>query len=380
MELLLTEEQEAWRKKALRFAETEVAAAGGPMERNDQFPTRLIRKMAQHGLMGIPIPVSSGGAGADFISYTTALNEISRVSAAAGVILSVHTSVATWPIWRYGSDEQHMRFVRKLAVGEWLGAFALTETHAGSDAASIRTSAAREDNHYRLNGGKMFITNAGAADCYLTFAVTDPNKGAKGITAFILEKGMPGLRVGKREKKMGLHGSNTCELTFDNVEVPISHRLGEDGEGFAIAKGALDGGRIGIAAQALGIAQSALELALRRLGPRGGYRSRRSGLKPSYVKLAELAAQTEAARLLVYRAAALRQEGLACTAAASMAKLFASDTAVAVSGEAIRLLGAEGCTKELHAERLFRDAKVTQIYEGTNEIHRIVIGNDLLRP
>jgi alkylation response protein AidB-like acyl-CoA dehydrogenase len=382
MELRYTNEQEQWQQAIRHFAQTDIAPIVSTMERTDEFPLELVRSMGRRGFLGIPIPQHLGGLGLDFISYIMAIHEISKVSAAVGVILSVHTSVGTLPIVQYGTDEQIAKYVSRLASGEWLGAFALTEPHAGSDAASIRTSAVRQGDDYVVNGSKLFISNAGAADTYLTFAVTNPAaKGAKGISAFLMEKNMPGFKIGTKEKKMGLHGSNTCELIFDEMKVPVSQRLGEEGEGFTIAKGSLDGGRIGIAAQALGIAQASLEAAISRLVPRGaaGLIQSDTRLRPVHMRLAELTAQTEAARLLVYRAAWLRQEGMACTKEASMAKMIASDTAAAVTGEVIRLLGPEGCSKELPLERLFRDAKVTQIYEGTNEIHRIVIGNQLLK-
>ncbi|CAM4333234.1 acyl-CoA dehydrogenase family protein [Paenibacillus alkaliterrae] len=380
MELRYTKEQEELLRAVRHFAETEIAPQVHAMEREDEFPSRLLKRMAQLGLMGLPIPTKWGGAGSDFIAYTIAVNEISKVSATLGVILSVHTSVGTFPIIHYGTEEQRMKYVRRLASGESLGAFALTETHAGSDAASIRTTASLSGDHYILNGTKMFITNAGAADIYIAFAVTDYSKGAGGITAFIIESGTEGLRVGRKEKKMGLHGSNTCELHFDQIKIPVSQRLGAEGDGFAIAKGSLDGGRIGIGAQALGIAEAALQLIHCRWNPYRAKGSHTPGkLKPEHAELADLTAKVEAARLLVYRAAYLRQEGLSCTKEASMAKMFASDTAVEVTGAAVRLYGLQGCLKELPAERLFRDAKVTQIYEGTNEIHRIVISNQLLK-
>ncbi|UVI32658.1 acyl-CoA dehydrogenase family protein [Paenibacillus spongiae] len=386
MELRLTKDQEALRRAVRQFAKKEIAPAVSRMESEGEFPGELIRAMAQSGLMGIPISRELGGAGADFISYIAAIHEISIVSAAVGVILSVHTSVGTLPILQYGTDEQRSVYGRMLASGKGLGAFALTEPHAGSDAASIRTTAVRSGQEYLLNGTKMFISNAGAADTYIAFAVTDPRKGSRGITAFIIDKDTEGLRIGRREKKMGLHGSNTCELIFDQMAVPASRRLGGEGEGFAIAKGTLDGGRIGIAAQALGIAEAALMEAKNWMLPKTALSSpakqplgkRQMRQTSDRERLAEMAAQVEAARLLVYRAAWMRQAGMPCTKEASMAKMFASDTAVAVSGEAVRLLGQRGCSKELPAERFYRDAKVTQIYEGTNEIHRIVIGNKLL--
>ena len=380
LELRYTQEQIERQRAVQQFAETEVAKFVPDMELKDEFPRSLIAKMAQFGLMGIPVPKQWGGAGADFISYIIAINEISKVSAAVGVILSVHTSVGTFPILQYGSQEQISKYVRRLAAGDCLGAFALTEPNAGSDASSIRTTAVLDGEHYILNGTKLFITNAGAANIYVTFAATDPAKGPRGITAFIIESDAKGLTIGRKEKKMGLHGSNTCELIFDQLKVPVSQRLGEEGKGFTIAKGSLDGGRIGIGAQALGIAQAALQVLDNYFNPIvAGKIKLRDKLQHQHAKLAELTAQVEAARLLVYRAAYLRQQGLPCTMEASTAKMFASDTAVAVTGAAVQMLGTEGCTKALSVERLFRDAKVTQIYEGTNEIHRIVISGQLLK-
>ncbi|MDQ8733596.1 acyl-CoA dehydrogenase family protein [Paenibacillus sp. LHD-38] len=379
MELRYTREQEELRRAVRHFAEQEIAPVVSNMEQQDEFPYSLISKMALKGFMGIPIPKQWNGAGADFISYILAINEVSKISAAVGVILSVHTSVGTFPILQYGSAEQISKYVPKLASGESLGAFALTEPNAGSDAAAIRTSALYDGEHYILNGTKLFITNADAANTYITFAVTDSAKGSHGITAFIIERDTPGFKIGRREKKMGLHGSNTCELIFDQLKVPVTQRLGVEGKGFSIAKGTLDGGRIGIGAQALGIAEAALQ------EMDGLYPSvKKTGKRPKllqhkHIRLAEMTAQVEAAKMLVYRAAYLRQNGLPCTKEASAAKMFASDTAVKVTNAAIELFGMEGCLKESNMERLFRDAKATQIYEGTNEIHRIVISGQLLK-
>ncbi|MBB3110034.1 alkylation response protein AidB-like acyl-CoA dehydrogenase [Paenibacillus phyllosphaerae] len=379
MELRFTEEQLELQRIVRQFARDEVAPAVGEMEAADAFPYALVRKMAASGLMGIPIPKEQGGRGGDFISYILAINELSRVSAAVGVILSVHTSVGTLPIQTYGSTEQRERFVKKLATGEWIGAFALTEPHAGSDAGAIRTTAVKQGDHYVVNGSKLFITNAEAAELFVLFAVTDRSKGARGITAFLVERGLTGFQIGRKEKKMGLHGSSTCELVLDGVRVHESKRLGAEGEGFAIAKGTLDGGRIGIGAQALGIAEAALQLMQERLlTAKGEIAIKRGKVAHEFVTLANLTAQVEAARLLVYHAAYLRQSGIPCTKEASMAKMYASDTAMLTAGEAVRLLSRSG-QSSAQAERLFRDAKVTQIYEGTNEIHRIVIGNQLLK-
>jgi alkylation response protein AidB-like acyl-CoA dehydrogenase len=380
MELRLSQKQLELQQAVRHFAETEIANVVPIMEQEDQFPSSLIAKLSQSGFMGIPIPKQWGGAGSDFISYIVAVNEISKISAAVGVILSVHTSVCTLPILQYGTQEQISNYVRKLASGESLGAFALTEPHAGSDASAIRTSAVFDGEYYTLNGSKVFITNADEANIYIAFAVTDPSKGPYGITAFIMESETKGLTIGRKEKKLGLHGSNTCELIFDQLKIPASQRLGEEGKGFAIAKGSLDGGRIGISAQALGIAQAALQVLNERFKPKFT-----AGLKPvqkpmhQHLRLADMTARVEAARMLVYRAAYLHQEGLSCTKEASMAKMFASDTAVAVTSSAVQMLGSEGCLKGATVERLFRDAKATQIYEGTNEIHRIVISSKMFK-
>ena len=377
MRLHFTEEQELLRQRVRKFAQETVAAAVADMEEKDAFPRMLLKAMGQQGLMGLSIPKEWGGAGADVTSYIIAIEEISRVSAAAGVILSVHLSVASLPIVHHGTREQKSRFLPKLATGEGLGAFALTESHAGSDASSIRTSAIRSGDDYILNGSKMFITNAGEASLYLVFAVVKSEGSIDGITAFIVEKDTPGLRVGRKEKKMGLHGSNTCELIFEDMRVPAAQRLGQEGQGFMIAKSALTGGRIGIGAQALGIARAALAEAERWDNEQmAGARSHK---RQSDNSLIELAAQVEAAHLLVYRAAYLYQNGLPCKKEASMAKMFASDTAMSVTTKVLQRFGLHSLQEGHPVERYFRDAKVTQIYEGTNEIHRIVISNELLK-
>ncbi|SEM81230.1 acyl-CoA dehydrogenase [Lihuaxuella thermophila] len=378
MKFTFTEEQEMMRKMVRDFARTEITPYVNLMDEEDRFPREVIDKMAELGLMGIPIPEKWGGAGADFISYILALEEISRVSASVGVILAVHTSVCTLPILKHGTEAQKEKYLPLLAQGKYLGAFALTEPQAGSDAARIRTSARRAGDKYILNGSKVFITNAGEADVYLTFAVTDPEKGEKGITAFILEKDTPGFRVGKKEKKMGLNGSNTCELIFEEVEVPAENRLGEEGQGYEVALSNLAGGRIGIAAQALGIATAAFHHALDYAKERKQFGQPIARQQAIRFKLADMATRIEAARLLVYRAAEARQQGLPCKKEAAMAKMFASDVAMKVTTEAVQVFGGYGYTREYPVERLFRDAKITQIYEGTNEIQRIVIGNELI--
>ncbi|WP_219835506.1 acyl-CoA dehydrogenase family protein [Paenibacillus sp. R14(2021)] len=383
MRFRFTQEQEALRERVRTFAASHVAAAVLAMEESDVFPRALVDEMGRQGLLGLPIASEYGGSGCDMVAYMLAIEEISRVSAAVGVILAVHTSVGTLPIVYHGTPEQKRRCLPQLASGAWLGAFALTEPHAGSDASTIRTAAVRSGDAYVLSGSKVFITNAGEADQYLLFAALqdasaaapdDLRTGTSGMTAFLVGKDTPGFRVGKKEKKMGLRGSNTCELILEEARIPASQRLGAEGQGFRIAKSALSGGRIGIGAQALGIARAALsqaELGMREAPPR--QRERAAS------ELREMAAQVEAAALLVYRAADLLRQGRPCAMEASMAKMFASDTAMSVATRALQWCGGGGLTEEQPAERLFRDAKVTQIYEGTNEIHRIVISGELLK-
>jgi alkylation response protein AidB-like acyl-CoA dehydrogenase len=378
MHFLLTEEQEMMRRMVRDFAEKEITPYLESMDEGDQFPREVIRRMGEVGLMGIPIPEAYGGAGADFLSYILALEEISKVSATVGVILAVHTSVGTMPILKYGTEEQKQTYVPRMARGEYLGAFALTEPQAGSDAARIRTQARRVGDRYVLSGNKVFITNAGEADVYVVFAVTDPDKGTKGISAFIVEKDTPGLTIGKKEKKMGMGGSNTSSLIFEEMEVPVTQRLGAEGQGYEVALSNLAGGRIGIAAQALGIATAAYQAALHYAKERKQFGNTISRLQAIQFKLADMATEIEAARLLTYRAAVLREEGANCKKEASMAKMFASDVAMRVTTEAVQVFGGYGYTREYPAERLFRDAKVTQIYEGANEIQRLVIANEVL--
>jgi alkylation response protein AidB-like acyl-CoA dehydrogenase len=361
------------------FAEQEIQAYVSSMDADDQFPRDVIHKMAKLGLMGIPIPEKWGGAGADFISYIRALEEISRVSATVGVILAVHTSVATLPILNYGTEEQKKKYVIPLAQGKYLGAFALTEPQAGSDASAIKTQARKDKDRYILNGNKVFITNAGEADIYITFAVTDPSKGIKGISAFIVERDTPGFKIGNKEKKMGLGGSNTCELIFEDAVVSAENLLGEEGQGYEIALSNLAGGRIGIGAQALGIAKAALAYSLDYAKQRTQFGKPIIKHQAIQMKLADMAMQIEAASLLVYRAAEAKQLGKSCKKEAAMAKFFAADTAMQVTTEAIQIFGGYGYSREFPVERLFRDAKITQIYEGTNEIQRIVIANELFK-
>jgi len=376
MNLTFTDEQEMMRKMVRDFAQKEITPFIEKMEKGE-FPSGILRKMGELGLMGIPVPAKYGGAEMDFTSYIIAIHELSKVSATVGVILSVHTSVCTNPILYFGTEEQKQKYIPKLASGEYLGAFCLTEPSSGSDAASLKTRAVKKGDDYVLNGSKVFITNGGEADVYIVFATTDPSLGTKGIAAFIVEKNTPGFIVGKDEKKMGLHGSRTVQLTFEDLHVPVENMLGQEGEGFRIAMANLDVGRIGIATQALGIAEAAFEAATAYAKMRQQFGKPIAAQQGIAFKLADMATSVEAAKLLVYQAADLRSKGLKCTLEASMAKLFTTRTAVEVTTEAIQVFGGYGYTEDYPVERFFRDAKVTEIYEGTSEIQRIVISKHL---
>ncbi|MDJ0330375.1 acyl-CoA dehydrogenase [Planococcus sp. S3-L1] len=378
MDLHFTDEQLMMRNMVRDFAKEEIAPFIENME-NDEFPTEIIKKMGKLGLMGITAPEKYGGSEMDFTSYITAIHELSKVSSVVGVILSVHTSVGTNPILNFGSQQQIEKYVPKLASGEYLGAFCLTEPAAGSDAGSLKTKAVLDGDDYVLNGSKVFITNGGAADTYIVFASTKPAAGSRGISAFIVEKDTPGLIIGKNEKKMGMHGSKTVQLTFENMRVPAENLLGEENKGFSIAMANLNVGRIGIAAQALGIAEAAYEYAVAYAKERVQFGKPITHQQGIGFKLADMATQVEAAKLLVYNAADLYSNGKDCNKEASMAKLFASKAAMDVTIEAIQVFGGYGYTKDYPVERLFRDAKVTEIYEGTSEIQRIVISKQLTK-
>ena len=378
MNLQFTDEQQMMRTMVRDFAKAEIEPFIPRMEAGE-FPREILSKMGELGLMGITVPEKYGGSEMDFVSYIIAIHELSKVSAVMGVILSVHTSVGTNPIMYFGNEAQKEKYLPKMASGEYLGAFCLTEAGAGSDAGSLKTKAVNKGDHYVLNGSKMFITNGGEADVYIVFASTDPSQGTYGITGFIVDKGTPGLIIGKDEEKMGLHGSRTVQLTFEDMKVPVENRLGGEGEGFKIAMANLDVGRIGIAAQALGIGDAALEAAVAYAKERVQFGKPIAANQGVGFKLADMATASEAARLLVYRAAQLRAEGKPCGKEASMAKLFASQTAMDNAIEAVQIFGGYGYTEDYPVERYFRDAKVTQIYEGTSEIQRIVINKHLTR-
>lgn len=376
MDLRFTTEQEMMRKLVINFAKNEVQPFIKQMEQGE-FPREILGKMGSLGLMGIPVPEQYGGSEMDFTSYIIAIHELSKMSATIGVILSVHTSVGTNPILYYGTEEQKQKYIPKLAAGQYLGAFCLTEAGAGSDASNLKTKAIKKGDHYLLNGSKLFITNGGEADLYIVFAVTDPSQGNRGISAFIVEKNTLGFVFGKDEHKMGLRGSRTLQLHFENMQIPVGNLLGNEGEGFKIALANLEFGRIGIAAQALGIAEAALEAAVTYAKGRQQFGKPILSQQGIAFKLADMATSVEAAKLLVYRAADLKQRGLPCGKEASIAKLYASKTAVEVAIEAIQVFGGYGYTEDYPVERYFRDAKITEIYEGTSEIQRMVIHKHL---
>ncbi|MFD1361615.1 acyl-CoA dehydrogenase [Lentibacillus salinarum] len=379
MNFQLTEEQEMLRKMIRDFAENDVEPTAAERDEEERFDRAIFDKMAELGLTGIPWPEEYGGIGADFVSYCIAVEELSRVCASTGVTLSAHLSLASWPIYQYGNETQKKTFLHRLATGEALGAYALSEPGSGSDAASMKTIAKKEGNDYILNGNKVWITNGGVADIYIVFAMTDPEAGHKGISAFIVEKGTDGFTFGKKEKKLGIRSSPTTELIFENCRIPQENLLGEEGQGFKIAMSTLDGGRNGIAAQALGIAQGALDAAADYAKEREQFGKPIAANQGISFKLADMATEVEASRLLTYQAAWLESEGQSYGKASAMSKLFAGDAAMRITTEAVQVFGGYGYTKDYPVERYMRDAKITQIYEGTNEIQRLVIGRMLTK-
>lgn len=377
MNFQLSEEHEMIRKMVRDFAENEVAPTAAERDEEERFDREIFDKMAELGLTGIPWPEEYGGIGSDYLAYAIAVEELSRVCASTGVVLSAHTSLASWPIYRFGTEEQKQKYLVPLARGTSIGAYALTEPGSGSDAASMKTTAVKQGDHYVINGSKIFITNGGVADIYIIFAVTDPEKGHRGISAFIVESTFPGFKVGKLERKMGIRSSPTAEIIFEDLIVPAENLLGEEGQGFKIAMMTLDGGRNGIAAQAVGIAQGALDAAIRYAKERKQFNKPIIANQGISFKLADMATHVEAARLLTYQAAWLESKGLPYGKASAMAKLFAGDTAMMVTTEAVQIFGGYGYTKDYPVERFMRDAKITQIYEGTQEIQRLVISRML---
>lgn len=373
MQFRLSEEHEMMRQMVRDFAEKEVKPSAAERDEHEIFDRSIFDKMGKLGLAGIPWGEEYGGAGSDYLSYVIAVEELSRVCGSTGVTLSAHISLASFPIFTFGTEEQKQRYLRPLAEGTKLGAYGLTEPGSGSDAAAMRTTAVKDGDDYILNGSKIFITNGGDAEIYVVFAVTDPALKHKGISAFIVEKGTLGFSIGKKEKKLGIRASATTEIIFEDCRIPASQRLGAEGEGFKVAMKTLDGGRNGIAAQAVGIAQGAYEEALAYAKERKQFGKPLMALQAIQFKLADMATKIEAARLLTYQAAWLEANGLPYGKASAMAKLFAGDTAMEVTTEAVQIFGGYGYTREYPVERMMRDAKITQIYEGTNEIQRVVI-------
>jgi butyryl-CoA dehydrogenase len=377
--LQLTEDQLLLQKTVREFAEAEVKPRARELDETGHFPRDLFAKAAELGLTGVAIPENEGGAGFDHISYSIVIEEISRCCASTGVILSVQNSLYCDPIHRYGTDEQKKKLLLPFARGEKIGCYALTEPQAGSNAAALQTKAARKDDRYILNGTKAWITNGGAADAAIVYVNTEPSKGEKGITAVVVEKGTPGFKVGKEEKKLGITATACSELVFSDCEVPVTNRIGNEGEGYKVALSTLDGGRIGIAAQAAGIAQGAFEAALKYSKERLAFGHPIAEFQTIQFMLADISTEIDAARLLIRKAAWKQDTGARFSMDAAMAKLFASEMATRVTHKAIQIHGGNGYSREYPVERAYRDARITEIYEGTSEIQRLVISSWALR-
>lgn len=361
------------------FTEKEVKPIAAEVDENERFPKETVDKMAALGIMGIPFPVEYGGAGGNNVLYSMAVEELSRACATTGVIVSAHTSLCLAPIFEHGTDEQKKKYLPKLCSGEWIGAFGLTEPNAGTDAAAQQTTAVLDGEQYILNGSKIFITNAGYAHVYIVMAMTDKSQGTRGISAFIVEKDTPGFSIGKKEKKLGIRGSATCELIFENCRIPKENLLGKVGGGFGIAMKTLDGGRIGIAAQALGIAQGAMDETVKYVKERKQFGRSIGQFQNTQFQMANLDTKVEAARLLIRVAAFKKDQKVNYSVDAARAKLFAAETAMEVTTKAVQFHGGYGYTREYPVERMMRDAKITEIYEGTSEVQRMVIAANLLK-
>jgi len=378
MDFALTREQEMIRKAVREFAEAEIKPVAADIDRRKDIPRDLLRHLGEVGLMGLTVPREYGGAGCDTLSYVLALEEIARCCASTAVLVEAHNSLGVAHIFEKGSEELRARLVPRLARGEFLGAWALTEPGGGSDAAAMKTAAVRDGDEYVINGSKCFITNGSTADAIVVMAKTDPDRGAKGISAIVVEKGTPGLIVGKDEEKLGVRGTHTTELFFDNCRAPVANRLDREGNGFIGAMQILDRGRTAIAAVALGIASAALAECLGYVVKREAFGKPIGAFQGLQWMLADMATQTEAARTLVHRAAWMEQQGLKCTKEAAMAKLFASETAMKVATDALQIHGGYGYTADYPLERFFRDAKLCEIGEGTSQIQRMIIARHLI--
>ena len=381
MEFNVPKTHELFRQMIREFVENEVKPIAAEVDEEERFPMETVEKMAKIGIMGIPIPKEYGGAGGDNLMYAMAVEELSKACATTGVIVSAHTSLGTWPILKFGTEKQKQKYLPKLASGEWIGAFGLTEPNAGTDAAGQQTMAVQdpETGEWILNGSKIFITNAGYANVYVIIAMTDKSKGLKGISAFIVEANTPGFSIGKKEMKLGIRGSSTCELIFENCRIPKENLLGDKGKGFKIAMMTLDGGRIGIASQALGIAAGALGEAIGYAKERKQFGRTLAQFQNTQFQIANLDVKVEAARLLVYKAAWRESNNLPYSLDAARAKLFAAETAMEVTTKAVQIFGGYGYTREYPVERMMRDAKITEIYEGTSEVQRMVIAANVIK-
>ncbi len=381
MEFNLPKTHELFKQMIREFAEKEVKPLAAEIDEEERFPVETVKKMAEIGIMGIPIPKEYGGAGGDNLMYSMAVEELSRVCGTTGVVVSAHTSLGAWPILGFGTEEQKQKFLPPMARGEKIGAFGLTEPNAGTDAAGQQTTAVldAETNEWIINGSKIFITNAGYAQVYVIFAMTDKSKGLKGITAFIIEEGTPGFTIGKKEKKLGIKGSATCELIFENARIPKENILGKEGQGFKVAMMTLDGGRIGIASQALGLAQGALDETVAYTKERKQFGRSLAKFQNTQFQMADMEVKVEASRLLVYKAACKKDAKQPYSVDAARAKLFAAETAMEVTTKAVQYHGGYGYTREYPVERMMRDAKITEIYEGTSEVQRMVIAGNLFK-
>ena len=379
MNYALTKEQEFVKQMVKEFALNEVKPIAAEIDQTERFPMENVQKMARYGMMGIPFPVELGGAGGDNLSYIIAVEELSKVCGTTGVILSAHTSLGASVIYAFGTPAQKEKYLIPLAKGEKLGAFGLTEPNAGTDAAGQQTTAVLDGDHYVINGSKIFITNGGVADTFIVFAMTDKSKGTRGISAFIIEKEFVGFSIGKLEDKLGIRASSTAELIFTDCIVPKENLIGQEGRGFGIAMKTLDGGRIGIAAQALGIAEGAFDEAIKYMSDRKQFNKPLSAFQGLQWMIAEMEVKIEAAKQLVYKAAWCKDQGLSYSVEAARAKLFASEVAMEVTTKAVQIFGGYGYTKDYPVERMMRDAKITEIYEGTSQVQKMVIAANVLK-
>ena len=379
MDFTLSKGHEMARNLFREFAETEVKPLAQEIDETERFPMETVEKLGKYGMMGVPVPCEFGGQGCDTLTYVMLVEELSRVCGSTGVIVSAHTSLCCEPIRKFGTQEQKEKYLPDLASGKKIGAFGLTEPGAGTDASGQQTKAVLDGDHYVLNGSKIFITNGGVADVFVIFAMTDKSLGNKGISAFIVEKDFPGFSVGTVENKMGIRASSTTELIFQDCIVPKENLLGQEGKGFSIAMQTLDGGRIGIAAQALGLAQGALDCTIAYVKERKQFGKPLAKFQNTQFQLADMYAKVEAARLLVYKAAQAKDTQKVFSLEAATAKLIAAETAMEVTTKAVQLHGGYGYTREYDVERMMRDAKITEIYEGTSEVQRMVISGNILK-